>query len=172
MTCPKCNAELTTLIRGLCPMEQRDEVRFIGGDAEDGLLVEFSGQIEIRQSDDTQEWIECPACGHELDEVIPGGLEFADSPTPTCETIRVAGPAEARGRNGSFTPAELAVQRSEVANTIRLSVRSSRAYGDLPPILVSLSRDDAESVHRALGRQIVALDSAEVSRGHEVVRPR
>ena len=159
MNCPKCGTELTTLFRGLYPVQQRDEIRVIGGDAEDGLRVEFSGEIEIRQSEDTQAWLECPACGHELDDLTADCLTFVDTPTPTCETIAVGGQAEARGRNGQFTPSELAVQRSEAANTIRLSVRSQRAYGDLPPVQLSLCRDDAISVHRALGRQIAALEA-------------
>ena len=168
MNCPKCNAELTTLIRGLSPVEQRDEVRVIGGDAEDGLRVEFSGEIEIRQSEDTQAWLECPACGHELDDLTADALDFVHTPPPMCETLRLGDGGQARGRNGSFTPSELAVQRSEADGTIRLSVRSQRAYGDLPPILLSLCRHDAESLHRALAGQIAALES---SRDHEAVNP-
>ena len=157
MTCPKCNTELTTLIRALCPMEQRDEVRVIGGDAEDGLRVEFTGEIEIRQGEDTQAWLECPACGQELDEPTADCLGFVDTPTPKCETIRLEGGGEARGRNGSFTPSEMGVQRSETDGIIRLSVQSSRRYTDLPPICFSLSLSDAESLRRALGRQIATI---------------
>lgn len=159
MNCPKCRAPLDTLTRGLYPVEQRDEVRVVGGDAEDGLQVEFTGEMEIRQMDHTEDWLECPQCGQELEQAIPGGIEFVDSPTSLYETIPVTGQAEARGRNGWFAPTQVAVQRSEADAAIWLSVRSSRAYTDMPPIWLSLCRDDAEALHRALGRQLSALAS-------------
>jgi hypothetical protein len=69
----------------------------------------------------------------------------------------VAGQAEARGRNGWFRPAEVTVQRAEAEGTIRLTVRSSRAYVDVPPIYLSITLADARSLHRALRRQIAAV---------------
>ena len=91
------------------------------------------------------------------------GSEPAGQPPPSCETINLVGPAEARGRNGWFTPMEVAVQRSESDGSIRLSVRSSRPHSDMPPIYMSLCREDAEAVHQALARQIAALHAAEVT---------
>jgi len=163
MNCPKCGAELGTIVRGLYPVEQRDEVRVVGGDAEDGLQVEFTGEMEIRQMEHTEDWLECPKCGHELEQAIPGGIEFVDSPTATCESVQLSPGCEARGRNGWFTPTEVAVQRSESDGAVRLSVRSTRAYSDMPPIWLSLCRDDAEALHRALGRQVAALHAAGVT---------
>lgn len=161
MNCPKCGAALGTIIRGLYPVEQRDEVRVLGGDAEDGLQVEFTGEMEIRQVDHTDDWLECPQCGQELEEAIPGGIEFVDSPIATCESVQLSPGAEARGRNGWFTPSELGVGRREAEGTIDMSVRSSRPYSDMPPIWLSLCRDDAEALHRALGRQLAALASVQ-----------
>jgi predicted RNA-binding Zn-ribbon protein involved in translation (DUF1610 family) len=157
MNCPKCGAELATIVRGLYPVEQRDEVRVVGGEAEDGLQVEFTGEMEIRQQESTEEWLECPQCGQELEEAIPGGIEFVDSPTAACESVELSPGAEARGRNGWFTPSELTVQRSEPDAAVWVSVRSSRAYADMPPIWLSLCRDDAVALHRALGRQLIVL---------------
>ena len=91
------------------------------------------------------------------------GTEPAGQPPPPCETISVVGPAEARGRNGWFAPTEVAVQRSESDAAICLSVRSSRPYSDMPPIYMSLCRDDAEALRRALARQIAALQPAGVT---------
>ncbi len=163
MNCPKCGVELGTIIRGLYPVEQRDEVRLLGGDPDDGLRAEFTGEMEIKQFDHTEDWVACPACGEELDEVIPGGVEFVASPTPAVESVPLAGGAEARGRNGWFTPTEVSVQRSNGDGTVSLSVRSSRAYSDMPPVWLSLCREDAEAVHQALARQIAALHAAEVT---------
>lgn len=91
------------------------------------------------------------------------------SPPPPCETITVVGPAEARGRNGWFTPAEIGVQRSEADAAVWLSVRSSRPFVDMPPVWLSLCLADAESLHRALGRQLATLASttADEAVGHD-----
>ena len=91
------------------------------------------------------------------------GTKPAGHPPPSCETINLVEPAEARGRNGWFTPTEVAVQRSESDGSIRLSVRSSRPYSDMPPIYMSLCRENAEALQRALARQIGALHAAEVT---------
>jgi len=161
MNCPKCGAALGTIVRGLYPVEQRDEVRVVGGDAEDGLRVEFTGEMEIRQQESTEDWLECPKCGHELEHAIPAGIEFVDSPTATCESVQLSPGGEARGRNGWFTPSELTVQRAETDDAVSVSLRSSRPYADMPPIWLSVGRDDAEALHRALGRQLTALASVQ-----------
>ena len=95
----------------------------------------------------------CPECG-----VEPAPLTGAEaSQASTCETLQVTGTAEARGRNGWFSPSEVAVQRSDSDGTISLSVRSSRAYSEMPPIWLNLCREDAKALHRALGRQVASL---------------
>ena len=157
MNCPNCGSELTALTRVLHPMEQRDEVRVLGGDAEDGLRVEFTGHMELLEGPDTQQGLECPECHHELDGLSADALEFVDPPTPTHETIRVEGQGEARGRNGWFRPAEVSVMRSEADGSVSISVRSRRPFGDMPPIWLSLPVRDARLLHQALGRQLAVL---------------
>jgi len=49
------------------------------------------------------------------------------------------------------------VQRAETDDAVSVSVRSTRAYSDMPPIYMNLCRDDAEALHRALGRQLAAI---------------
>jgi hypothetical protein len=157
MNCPNCGTQLETLVRVLHPMERRDEVRLLGGEAGDGLRVEFTGHTELLEGPDTQQGLECPACHHEVEGLTADCLEFVDRPTPTHETIRVEGQGEARGRNGWFRPAEVSVMRSEADGSVSISVRSRRPYGDMPPIFMRLAIGDARSLHGALGRQLVAL---------------
>ncbi len=78
----------------------------------------------------------------------------------TVETVKIGGPdAEARGRNGWFRPAKVAVQRFGSSRTITIAARSARQFSDMPPIYVSLPLDDARRVHEALGRQVAALEA-------------
>jgi hypothetical protein len=157
MICPNCNSELATLVRVLHPMEQRDEVRLLGGDAGEGLRVEFTGEMELAEGPDTQQGLECPACYHEVEGVTAQCLDLVDRPTPTHETIRVEGQGEARGRNGWFRPAEVSVMRSEADGSVSISVRSLRPFGDMPPVWLSLPVVDARLLHQALGRQLLTL---------------
>jgi hypothetical protein len=167
MNCPNCHTQLDTLVRVLFPMEQRDEVRLLGGDAEGGLRVAFTGEMELAEGPDTQQGLECPHCQHEVAGLSADALEFVDIPTPLCERVSLQGESsEARGRNGWFRPAEATVQRSEADHTIRLSVRSRRPYGDMPPIWLSLSVGDARLLHQALGRQLAVLGRATDQEGH------
>lgn len=160
MNCPHCDRQLDTLVRVLSPVEQCDEVRVLNEDEEDGIRGEFTGEMQIRQNDGTQQWVECPHCGHNLADVTADGLEFVHTPTPCCETMRLAEPSTARGRNGGFRPTEIAVRRNESQGTIYISVRSSREYADLPPIFVNLSGGDTEALLRIVERQMVALCTA------------
>jgi len=78
--------------------------------------------------------------------------------TSTVETVEIGGPdAQARGRNGWFRPRQVCLQRGITDRSIVVSVQSSRAYGDLAPIHLSLPLDDARRIHDALGRQLDAL---------------
>lgn len=159
MNCPNCGRQLETLIRCLSPVEQRDEVRVLGEDEEDGIAGEFTGGIEIRQSDGTQEWLECPQCGAQI-EGDADRLEIAVMELLSSEDVPIDGFAKARGRNGWFSPTRASVRRSEADGTVTLTVRSSREYADVPPILLSLSRTDALSLARVLERQALALETA------------
>lgn len=58
-------------------------------------------------------------------------------------------PREARGRNGWFTPSEIDV-RPDSTDGVRISVRSTRQYGDMPPIFLRISAADARALARAL----------------------
>lgn len=157
MRCPNCRTQLETMLRVLYPMEQRDEVRILSDESGDGLRLEFTGQHELCEGPDTQQGFECPACGHDLDASV-GDIQFIDTPPPTHESIEITDPdAEARGRNGWFRPAEIAVQRFESDTTIRISVRSSRAYTDMPPIHICIGVEDARRLMGMLGRQVTAL---------------
>ncbi|MEN6333042.1 MAG: hypothetical protein ABFE01_02210 [Phycisphaerales bacterium] len=160
MNCPKCGCQLQQLIRCLSPVEQRDEVRVLDDDAEEGLRVEFTGEMEIRQNDGTQQWVECPHCGHDLDDVTADGLEFVHRETPASESIRLDDASRARGRNGLFRPAELSVGRSEAEHTIGIAVRSHRMYADMPPIHLTLGVADAELLLAVLKRQVAVLSSS------------
>lgn len=158
MNCPNCGSELTALTRVLHPMEQRDEVRVLGGDAEEGLRVEFTGEMELAEGPDTQQGLECPHCQHEVAGLSADALEFVDTPTPLCERVKLYGESsEARGRNGWFRPAEASVMRSEAGRSVSISVRSRRPFGDMPPLWLSLPVGDARLLHQALGRQLAVL---------------
>lgn len=112
MNCTSCGHQLETLIRCLSPVEQRDEVRVLGEDEEGGIRGEFSGGIEIRQSDGTQSWLEFPQCGTEL-EGDADRLEIAVTDPPAVEDVPLGGAARARGRNGWFKPAQAGIARSD-----------------------------------------------------------
>lgn len=165
MNCHGCNLQLDTLVRCLSPVEQRDEVRVLAEDDEDGIRGEFTGGMEIRQSDGTQSWLECPKCGAEIEGGDADRLEIVATEPPPCETIPLGTTARARGRNGWFRAAEVGVRRSPDRGTITLTVRSSRAYGDLPPILLELEAEDAGALLSRLERQVVALRAAMVGEG-------
>lgn len=160
MNCTSCGHQLETLIRCLSPVEQRDEVRVLGEDEEDGIGGEFTGEIEIRQSDGTQSWLECPQCGAEIEGGDADRLEIAVTKPPADEDVPLDGSARARGRNGWFRPAQAGVARSDHEGMVTLTVRSSRMYADLPPILLTLTRNDALSLARVLERQALAVQTA------------
>jgi len=159
MNCPSCGHQLQTLIRCLSPVEQRDHVRVLGEDDEGGIAGEFTGGIEIRQSEGTQAWLECPKCGAEI-EGDADRLEIAVTEAPASEEIPLHETARARGRNGWFRPMMAGVGRSDADVTVTLTVRSSRMYADLPPILLTMTRDAALSLARVLERQALALQTA------------
>lgn len=160
MNCPNCGHELRTLIRCLSPVEQRDDVRVLGEDEEGGIAGEFTGGIEIRQSDGTQSWLECPHCGAEIEGGDADRLEIAVAEPPADEDMPLDGSARARGRNGWFKPAQARVARSDNEGMVTLTVRSARMYGDLPPILLALGTGDALSLARTLEHQALALRTA------------
>jgi len=93
-------------------------------------------------------------------------MEHRTTPTTnTVETVEIGGrDAQARGRNGWFRPQRVTLQRCEADRTVVITAESSRPYGDMPPIHLSLPLPDARRVHEALGRQIAALDA---ERGEE-----
>ena len=159
MNCPSCGHELRTLIRCLSPVEQRDDVRVLGEDEEGGIAGEFTGGIEVRQSDGTQSWLECPQCGAEI-EGDADRLEIAVTETPSSEELPLDETARARGRNGWFRPTVAGVGRSDAEATVTVTVRSSRPYADLPPVLLTMGRDVALSLARVLERQALALNTA------------
>jgi len=159
MNCPSCGHQLQTLIRCLSPVEQRDEVRVLGEDVEAGIAGEFTGGIEIRQSDGTQSWLECPKCGAEI-EGEADRLEIAVTEPLAAEDVPLDATARARGRNGWFRPMVASVDHSEPEATVTLTVRSGRMYADLPPILLTMGRDDALTLARVLERQALALQTA------------
>jgi len=78
--------------------------------------------------------------------------------TSTVESVQLEGiEREARGRNGWFRPQRVTVQRFEADRTVVITAESSRGYGDVAPIYMSLPVPDARRLHEALGRQIDAL---------------
>lgn len=160
MNCPNCGRQLQTLIRCLSPVEQRDEVGVLGEDDEGGIGGEFTGQIEIRQNDGTQSWPECPQCGAEIEGEDADRLEIAVREASVSEEVPLDESARARGRNGWFRPTVASVGRSDADATVTLTVRSSRMYADLPPMLLTLSRGDALSLARMLERQAMAVPTA------------
>lgn len=157
MNCTSCGHQLETLIRCLSPVEQRDEVRVLGEDEEDGIGGEFTGEIEIRQSDGTQSWLECPKCGAEIEGGDADRLQIGVTEPPFSEDVPLDETAKARGRNGWFKPVTAGLARSDADATVTLTVRSARMYADLPPILLTLSSRDAISLARVLERQVAAM---------------
>ena len=68
--------------------------------------------------------------------------------------------AEARGRNGWFRAARVSVRVGDGPTPVTIDVASGRGYGDLPPIVLNLSREDAEALRRLLHQAIAALPGA------------
>jgi hypothetical protein len=92
-----------------------------------------------------------------------GGDTTMSDPGST-ETIEITSQrAEARGRNDWFTPKRVTVRSFRADGSLALSVESSRAPNDWPPIYMVLPLDDARRVHAALGRQIATLDAADAA---------
>lgn len=68
--------------------------------------------------------------------------------------------AEARGRNGWFRAAHVSVRAGDGPTPVTIDVSSRKGYGDLPPIVLNLSREDAEALRHLLHQAIAALPGA------------